>query len=63
MTNEAQAYWAKTLKAMTGTATWKDSLAKLQWVDAYADSDAFASFLVDEYKSYQDLMKDLGLSK
>ena len=63
MSKEAQAWWAKTLKTMSETATWKDSLAKLQWTSAYADSDAFAAFLDDEYKSYQDLMKDLGLSK
>lgn len=63
MTDEAKAYWAKTLKAMSGTKTWKDSLEKLQWVDAYADSAAFAKFLADEYASYAILMKDLGLSK
>jgi putative tricarboxylic transport membrane protein len=63
MSKEAQAWWVKTLKTMSETATWKDSLAKLQWTSAYADADAFAVFLADEYKSYQDLMKDLGLSK
>ena len=62
MTKEAQAWWVKTLKTMTGTASWKDSLAKLQWTDAFAGSDDFAAFLADEYKSYQELMKDLGLS-
>ena len=63
MTKDAQAWWAKTLKTMSGTATWKDSCAKLQWVDAYGDSAAFAKFLADEYQSYSGLMKDLGLSK
>jgi len=63
MSKEAQGWWVKTLKTMSGTATWKDSLAKLQWTDAFAPSEEFAAFLVDEYKSYQELMKDLGLSK
>lgn len=63
MSGDAQEYWAKTFKKMTTTATWKDSLAKLQWVDAYADSKDFAAFLAEEFKSYQGLMKDLGLVK
>jgi putative tricarboxylic transport membrane protein len=63
MSKEAQTWWVKTLKTMSETATWKDSLAKLQWTNAFAASDEFAAFLTDEYKSYQDLMKDLGLSK
>jgi putative tricarboxylic transport membrane protein len=63
MSKDAIAWWTKTLKKMTTTATWKDSLDKMQWVDAYADSAAFAKFLADEYKSYETLMKDLGLAK
>ena len=63
MSKDAQEYWAKTLKKMSTTASWKDSLAKLQWVDAYAGAADFANFLDDEYKSYQGLMKDLGLVK
>mgnify|MGYP001241958742 CR=1 FL=1 len=63
MSQAAVTWWAATLKKMVGTATWKDSLDKLQWVDAYADAAAFKAFLAEEYKSYQGLMKDLGLSK
>jgi putative tricarboxylic transport membrane protein len=63
MTKEAQTWWAKTLKTMTGTATWKDSLEKLQWVHAYGDSAEFAAFLAEENKTYEGLMKDLGLIK
>lgn len=63
LTKEAQDYWVKTLKKMTTTASWKDSLEKMQWVDAFADSAAFAKFLADENKSYEVLMKDLGLAK
>lgn len=63
MSKEAQDFWAKTLKTMSGTATWKDSLTKLQWVDAYADAKEFKEFLADEYDSYSTLMKDLGLAK
>lgn len=63
MTKEAQDYWVKTLKKMTTTASWKDSLDKMQWVDAFADSAAFTKFLADENTSYATLMKDLGLAK
>jgi len=38
MSKDAQTWWAKTLKTMVGTKTWKESLEKLQWVDAYADA-------------------------
>jgi tripartite-type tricarboxylate transporter receptor subunit TctC len=48
---------------MVGTKTWKESLEKLQWVDAYADAAEFAKFLEDDYKSYQALMTTLGFAK
>lgn len=63
MSKEAQAWWAKTLKTMVGTKTWKESLEKLQWVDAYADAAEFTKFLAEEQKSYGDLMTDLGFAK
>ena len=63
MSKDAQAYWGKTLKAMTTTKSWADSCEKMQWVPAYADSAAFAKFLAEENKSYEDLMKNLGLAK
>jgi len=63
MSKDAQAWWAKTLKNMVGSKTWKDSLEKLQWVDAYADAEQFTKFLAGEQKSYQDLMVTLGFAK
>ncbi len=63
MSKDAQAYWARTLKTMVGTKTWKESLEKLQWVDAYAGAGDFAKFLTDEEKSYRELMTDLGFTK
>jgi putative tricarboxylic transport membrane protein len=63
MSKDAQTWWAKTLIAMVGTRTWKESLEKLQWVDAYAGAEEFTRFLGDEEKSYQDLMTDLGFAK
>ena len=63
MSKEAQDWWAKTMKTMVGTKTWKESLEKLQWVDAYAGAAEFAKFLADEEKSYRELMVDLGFAK
>jgi putative tricarboxylic transport membrane protein len=63
MSKDAQAYWAKTIKTMVGTKTWKESLEKLEWVDAYADANGFAKFLKEEEKSYLELMTDLGFAK
>ena len=63
MSKEARDWWAKTLKTMVGTKTWKESLEKLQWLDAYAGPQDFAKFLENEQKSYQELMATLGFAK
>ncbi len=63
MSADAKAWWGETLKRMVATKTWKDSLDKLQWVDAYSDADAFGKFLEDEFKSYKELMTDTGFIK
>ena len=63
MSKEAQAWWARTLKTMAGTKTWKESLEKLQWLDAYAGAEDFSTFLANEEKSYQTLMTTLGFAK
>jgi putative tricarboxylic transport membrane protein len=63
MSKDAQVWWAKTLKTMVGTKTWKESLQKLQWADAYAPAAQFSKFLGEEEKSYRDLMTDLGFVK
>jgi putative tricarboxylic transport membrane protein len=63
MSKEAQAFWVKTLKTMVATKSWEDSASKMQWVNAYADSASFSKFLEQEYKSYEELMKNLGLAK
>jgi putative tricarboxylic transport membrane protein len=63
MSKEAQAYWASNIKKMVGTKTWKESLDKLEWVEAYADAGTFAKFLKEEEKTYLELMTDLGFAK
>jgi putative tricarboxylic transport membrane protein len=63
MSKDAQAWWGKTLKTVVGTKTWKDSLEKLQWVDAYAPAEEFGRFLAEEERSYRELMADLGFAK
>ncbi len=63
MSADAKAWWGESLKRMSATKTWKESLEKLQWVDAYADGDTFAKFLDEEFKSYKELMTDTGFIK
>ncbi len=63
MSEEAQAFWGKTIKTMVETATWKESLQKLQWAPAYEDAAGFGKFLKEEEKSYQELMTELGFAK
>ncbi len=63
MSAQAKAYWKDTLKKMVGSATWKAQLEKLQWRDAYAESDEFTKFLDAETESYKGLMTELGFVK
>ncbi len=63
MSKDAKAWWTKTLKIMVDSKTWKESLEKLQWLDAYAGAEEFAKFLADEEKSYKELMTTLGFVK
>jgi putative tricarboxylic transport membrane protein len=63
MSADAKKWWGETLKKMAATKTWKESLDKLQWVDAYADADAFAKFLTEEEVSYKELMTATGFIK
>jgi putative tricarboxylic transport membrane protein len=63
MSPSAKKWWGDTLKKMVATQAWKDSLNKLQWVDAYTDGDTFAKFLADEEVSYKDLMTSTGFIK
>jgi putative tricarboxylic transport membrane protein len=63
MTDAAKKYWDTQLKSMVGTKTWKESLDKLQWVDAYAPAADFSAFLDKEYASYSELMTTLGFAK
>ncbi len=63
MSADAKAWWGETLKRMATTKTWKDSLEKLQWVDAYTDGDTFAKFLTAEEVSYKELMLATGFIK
>jgi putative tricarboxylic transport membrane protein len=63
MSKEAQDWWAGTIKKMIATKTWKESLEKLQWLDAYSDAAGFAKFLKDEEDSYKTLMTVLGFAK
>jgi putative tricarboxylic transport membrane protein len=63
MSTDAKKWWGDTLKKMSTSKTWKESLDKLQWVDAYADGDAFAKFLTEEEVSYKELMTSTGFIK
>ncbi len=63
MSAEAKAYWADTLKKMVASPTWKAQLVKLNWRDAYANSEDFTTFLAQETESYKAMLSELGFAK
>jgi putative tricarboxylic transport membrane protein len=56
-------YWDQTLSKMVKSESWKKVLERHQWFDAYADSATFRRDLVQEEKTYADLLSQLGLAK
>ena len=49
-----------TLRAMTQSATWRESLARYRWLDRYLDGEAFARFVDAEEARVRLILKKLG---
>ncbi len=60
---ETVKFWDQTLAKMVKTDTWKKSLERHQWFDAYADSATFRRDLAQEEKVYADILTQLGMAK
>lgn len=56
-------YWDQTLSKMVKSVSWKKVLERHQWFDAYADSATFRKDLVQEEKTYAELLTQLGMAK
>ncbi len=61
--SEAVKYWDQTLSKMVKTESWKKTLDRYQWFDAYADSATFRRDLEQENKVYADILSQLGMAR
>ncbi|MCC7082715.1 MAG: tripartite tricarboxylate transporter substrate binding protein [Burkholderiales bacterium] len=60
---EVVKFWDQTLSKLVKTESWKKTLAKYQWFDAYAGSAEFSKSLAEESKHYEQILTQLGLAK
>lgn len=63
MSDAGKAMWLDRFAKMHESATWKETLAKQGWEDAYLAGDDFVAFLNDEKARIATVLKDAGLVK
>lgn len=65
MPQEAIDYWAKTLKEVSKSATWKDTVEKNQWAPEFLTGDEAQKYAEDTASTVEEGVKetDLGKSK
>lgn len=56
-------FWQETFLKMVKTPAWKEALKKNGWEDAYLDKAAFEDFLAKTEKSYEEILKEIGMFK
>jgi putative tricarboxylic transport membrane protein len=63
MTDSAKDYWAKTLKDLNDSKEWQTELERNGWEAEFKDAEEFTSFLEDQEKQVEDLLKSLSMNK
>jgi putative tricarboxylic transport membrane protein len=63
MTDSAKDYWAKTLKDLNDSKEWQAELERNGWEAEFKDAEEFTSFLEDQEKQVEDLLKSLSMNK
>lgn len=63
MSDSAVAYWDKTLKKLNESKEWQDELERNGWAAEFKDGKEFETFLKDQEKQVEDLLKSLGMNK
>ncbi|MFE1244241.1 Bug family tripartite tricarboxylate transporter substrate binding protein [Fictibacillus sp. NPDC058756] len=63
MSDSAKDYWAKTLKDLNDSKEWQAELERNGWEAEFKDAEEFASFLEEQEKQVEDLLKSLGMNK
>lgn len=60
---EQKAFWGKAIATLVQSVEWKNYLEQHGLEDTYMDSAASAAFLAAQYRSYQNVLTELGLAK
>jgi putative tricarboxylic transport membrane protein len=63
MSDNAKKYWSKKLEDLNDSQEWKDELKRNGWEEEYKSADEFSSFLKEQEKQVEDLLKSLGMNK
>ncbi|MGQ7289082.1 Bug family tripartite tricarboxylate transporter substrate binding protein [Vreelandella venusta] len=63
MPKEAVEYYETLFAEMLETDAWREASDQLGWIDAYQDSDAFATFLDEQQEQFSSVLTDLGLMR
>ncbi|WNB93848.1 tripartite tricarboxylate transporter substrate binding protein [Bacillus sp. NEB1478] len=63
MSDNAKKFWAKKLKDLNDSEEWKEELERNGWEAEFKDSEEFSSFLKEQEKQVEDLLKSLGMNK
>ena len=61
MGEEARKEWIRKFNELARSQTWADALAKQGLENAYLSGDAFSTFIADENKDWQVLLKEAGI--
>jgi putative tricarboxylic transport membrane protein len=63
MSEEGKKTWLDRFAKLHDTASWKETLKKQNWEDAYLAGDDFVKFLDEEVARQTATLKDVGLTK
>jgi putative tricarboxylic transport membrane protein len=62
MSADARQIWLARFDQLSVSDTWKQTLERQGWEDAYLSGDAFATFLESEKSKWKAILKDVGLA-
>lgn len=63
MPDYAVEYWSNILEEMVDTPEWDAACAKNGWDKLYLNSEDFETFLGEVNSEYEDILKDIGITK
>jgi putative tricarboxylic transport membrane protein len=63
MSDSAKDFWTKTLKDLDDSKEWQAELERNGWESEFKDGEEFTSFLEEQEKQVEDLLKSLSMNK